>query len=93
VRCKSPFRETSWRCHATSVAGGERDDLRPAMMGHEPGQGSQPHPVGGPIVHPRDPSTQHGVFVELSSPRRFHPIELAGEVFTDHCPCSFFRVD
>jgi hypothetical protein len=43
--------------------GSDREDLCPAATWHEPGEGSEPHPVDGPVVHPSDLSAQHGVLV------------------------------
>ena len=43
--------------------GSNREDLCPAATRHEPGQGGQPHPVDGPVVHPGNLSAQHRVLV------------------------------
>ena len=40
-----------------------REDLRPAAAWQQPGQGSQPRPVGRRVVRPGDLAAQHGVLV------------------------------
>ncbi|HET9257110.1 MAG TPA: hypothetical protein VFO16_18195 [Pseudonocardiaceae bacterium] len=60
---RSHFRETSRRCQARSVAGVTGEDPGPAMTGHKPGQGSQPHPADGPVAHPGDLRARHDILV------------------------------
>ncbi len=41
----------------------DRKDLCPAATGQQPGQGGQPQPVDGLLVHPGDLAAQYGVLV------------------------------
>src|SRR6266487_1952487 len=41
----------------------DTEDLRPATPGNQPGQRSQPHPVGGFVPHSFDLAAQHGVLM------------------------------
>src|SRR6266480_820735 len=48
----------------------DTEDLRPATPGNQPGQRSQPHPVGGFVPHLFDLAAQHSVL--MAKNQQFH---------------------